>query len=342
VSDAAKTSGEQAAAQDGAGKAATQAVIAQAILPVALIVMLAAFALVEPRMISGANLTNILTQASYLFIFACAQMVVIITRGFDLSVGTNVSSVSVLAALVLTGMTGPDGEGAAIAIVLGILTGIGFGIAVGLFNGVVVAWLRVNPFIATLGSLNICLGVATMASDGRPVFNVPDAFSTLFYSGTIVGIDVPIIYAVLVGLFIWFMLSQTVLGRSLYILGSNPRAASVAGMPSRNYLTIAYIVCAVLVAFGALLLTARTGSGEPNMGGGLRLVGESIAAAVIGGVSLRGGVGGIQSAIVGALFITVLSNGMNLTRVDGYIQMIVLGSVLIGAIFLDRIRTQRS
>jgi len=113
VSDAAETSGEQAAAQDGAGKAATQAVIAQAILPVALIVMLAAFALVEPRMISGANLTNILTQASYLFIFACAQMVVIITRGFDLSVGTNVSSVSVLAALVLTGMTGPDGEGAA-------------------------------------------------------------------------------------------------------------------------------------------------------------------------------------------------------------------------------------
>jgi len=324
-----------------AGKPSRQVLLAQFLLPIALVVMFAGFALVEPAVVSPGNINNILTQASYLFIFSCAQMVVIITRGFDLSIGTNVSAVSVLVALVMTGMVGAEGEGMFWAVLLGILTGLAFGAVVGLFNGVVVAWLRVNPFVTTLGTLNICLGVASMASDGRPVFNVPRAFSEIAYSGSILGIDLPIIYAVAVGAAMFFLLRHTVLGRSLFILGSNPRAAQVAGLPSRRYLAMAYVLCGMLAAIGAMLLTARTGSGEPNLGGGLRLVGESIAAAVIGGVSLRGGVGGVQSVVVGALFITVLSNGMNLMRVDGYIQIIVLGGVLIAAIFLDRIRTTR-
>ncbi len=335
MTDAAKASGLDTA------KPTRQVILAQLLLPIALVVMFLGFAVVEPKVVSLGNINNILTQASYLFIFSCAQMVVIITRGFDLSIGTNVSAVSVLIALVMTGMVGPEGEGMFWAVSLGILTGLGFGLSVGLFNGVVVSWLRVNPFVTTLGSLNICLGVASMASDGRPVFHVPRAFSEIAYSGSILGIDLPILYAAGIGILLFFMLRNTVLGRALYILGSNPRAAEVAGLPRRRYLTMAYVICAVLAAVGALLLTARTGSGEPNLGGGLRLVGESIAAAVIGGVSLRGGVGGVQSVVIGALFITVLSNGMNLTRVDGYIQMIVLGAVLVAAIFLDRIRTQR-
>ncbi len=329
------------AADSPSARPTSRVILAHFLLPIALVVMFLGFAAVEPTVISLANINNILTQASYLFIFSCAQMVVIITRGFDLSIGTNVSAVSVLIALVMTGLVGPEGQGMFWAVTLGILTGLAFGAAVGVFNGVVVSWLRVNPFVTTLGSLNICLGVASMASDGRPVFNVPRPFSEIAYSGSLFGIDLPIVYAVLVGLGIFLLLRHTVLGRSLYILGSNPRAAAVAGLPSRRYLTLAYVICGLLAAIGALLLTARTGSGEPNLGGGLRLVGESIAAAVIGGVSLRGGVGGVQSVVVGTLFITVLSNGMNLIKVDGYIQMIVLGAVLIAAIVLDRIRTTR-
>ncbi len=329
------------AAETSSGRPTRQVIFAQLLLPLALVIMFFGFAVVEPKVISLANINNILTQASYLFIFSCAQMVVIITRGFDLSIGTNVSAVSVLIALVMTGIVGPEGEAMFWAVSLGVLTGLGFGALVGAFNGMVISWLRVNPFVTTLGSLNICLGVASMASDGRPVFNVPRPFSEIAYSGNILGIDLPILYAVVVGLGMFLLLRHTVLGRSLYILGSNPRAAEVAGLPIRRYLTLAYVICGVLAAVGALLLTARTGSGEPNLGGGLRLVGESIAAAVIGGVSLRGGVGGVQSVIVGTLFITVLSNGMNLVKVDGYIQMIVLGSVLVAAIVLDRIRTTR-
>ncbi|MEJ8571413.1 ABC transporter permease [Microbaculum marinum] len=317
----------------------TRATLIQALLPIALVLMVLGFTIFEPRVISADNLLNITIQASYLVIFATAQMVVILTRGFDLSLGNTVSAVSVTSALVMTGMAGANGESVATAIFLGVLMGAGVGLAIGLFNGFAVAWLRVNPFVATLGSFNIALGIATMASDGRPVFNVPDEFSRLVYSGTVLGIQMPIILAAAVLVVIYFLLNYTVFGRSLYILGANPRAATVAGLPSRRYLMMAYMLCSLIAVVGALMLTGRTGSGEPNLGGNLTL--ESIAAAVIGGVSLRGGLGGVQSCILGALFITALSNGMNLTRVDGYVQMIVLGCVIILAIFLDRLRTSR-
>lgn len=312
----------------------------QAILPFALILMVLGFTVVEPRVLSPENLVNITIQASYLVIFATAQMVVILTRGFDLSLGTTVSAVSVTSALVMTGAAAGDGETVGQAVFLGVLMGLATGLGVGLFNGFAVAWLRVNPFVATLGSLNIALGIATMASDGRPVFNVPNEFSRLVYSGDVAGIPVPIVLAALVLAITYLLLSRTVFGRALYIIGGNPRAAAVAGIPSRRYLLLAYVMCSIVAAIGALMLTGRTGSGEPNLGGNLTL--ESIAAAVIGGVSLRGGLGGVQSCIMGALFITALSNGMNLTRVDGYIQMIVLGCVIILAIFLDRLRTSRT
>ncbi len=326
--------------QTEASRFLNRATLIQAILPIALVLMVLGFTIFEPRVISTGNLVNIAIQASYLAIFATAQMVVILTRGFDLSLGTTVSAVSVTSALVMTGMAGAEGETVGIAIFFGILMGLAVGAGVGMFNGFAVAWLRVNPFVATLGSFNIALGIATMASDGRPVFNVPDEFSALVYSGTVAGIPMPIVLSAIVLVVVYFLLNYTVFGRSLYILGGNPRAATVAGLPSRRYLLLAYVLCSTIAVVGALMLTGRTGSGEPNLGGNLTL--ESIAAAVIGGVSLRGGLGGVQSCILGAVFITALSNGMNLTRVDGYIQMIVLGCVIIVAIFLDRLRTSRA
>jgi ribose transport system permease protein len=313
------------------------ALFVQALLPIALVALLVGFALVEPRILSAGNLVNILVQGSYLAVFASAQMMVIITRGFDLSLGTCVSAVSVIAALAMTGSFAGGGETTGLAIVMGIALGLGMGLLVGLFNGFTVAFLGVNPFVATLGSLNICLGIATMASDGRPVFNVPREFSTLVYNGDLFGVPAPLVLAALLLAGLYFLLNHTVYGRALYIIGGNPQAAAVAGLPSRRYLLLAYVICSLIAALGALMLTGRTGSGEPNLGGNLTL--ESIAAAVIGGVSLRGGIGGVQSVILGALFVTVLSNGMNLTRIDGNVQMIVLGCVIILAVFLDRFRT---
>ncbi len=309
----------------------------KAMLPIALVILVLAFGAAESRVLSAGNFWNILVQSSYLAIFASAQMLVIITRGFDLSLGTCVSAVSVTSALLMTSSLAGEGETTGIAIFAGVLVGLGVGMLAGAFNGIAVAWFRVNPFVATLGSLNICLGVATMASGGRPVFNVPREFSGIVYNGDIFGIPAPVLFAGATLIVLHFILAHTVFGRALYLIGGNPRAAEVAGLPSKRYVTFAYILCSVIAALGALLLTGRTGSGEPNLGGNLTL--ESIAAAVIGGVSLRGGVGGAFSVILGALFVTILSNGMNLNRIDGNIQMIVLGCVIILAVFLDRFRS---
>ena len=123
-------------------------------------------------------------------------------------------------------------------------------------------------------------------------------------------------------------------GRSLYIVGANPQAAVAAGIRTRPVLVAAYMLCAGLTALGALLLTARTGSGEPNLGGNLTL--QAIAAAVVGGVRLSGGEGGVGAALFGALFITVLSNGMNLIQIDGYLQQICLGVIIIASLIISR------
>ncbi len=313
-----------------------RAAVIAAAMPILVVVMIVGFAAVEPVIATRANLVNILGQVSYLAIFATAQMVVILTRGFDLSLGMTVSAVSVLISLIMTGMAAQDPSLVPLGIVLAVLAGLAFGVAVGLFNGFGVSVLGVNPFIVTLGSLNICYGIATTISGGRPVFNVPQEFSNVFYRGELFGLPTSVFIAAGVLVLVWLLLTRTVVGRSFYILGSNPRAAKVAGMPSRTYLTAAYVVCSMLAAFGAVLLTARTGSGEPNLGGNITL--QSIAAAVIGGVSLRGGIGGVGAALIGAIFVTVLSNAMNLTRIDGYVQMIVLGCVIILAVFVDRLR----
>lgn len=310
------------------------------ILPILMVVMELAVYSLEPRVLSPRNIVNILVQSSYLLVFASAQMVVILTRGFDLSLGTTVSAISVACAMVMTGLAASGAPDWWI-VVAGIGTGLGFGALVGLFNGFFVSWLRINPFVVTLGSLNICLGLSTTLSGGRPVFNVPDPFSHLLYDGKLIpGVPIPLLLALLVCVGLYFLLDHTVFGRALYLIGNNPRAAHLAGLPSRRFLILAYLTCSLLAAFGALMLTARTGSGEPNLGGSLML--ESIAAAVIGGVSLQGGVGGIIPVILGTLFVTMLSNAMNLLEVGGYVQQILLGCVIIGAVFLDRIRVTRS
>lgn len=310
------------------------------LLPLLMVVMELGVAMVEPRVLSLRNIVNILLQSSYLVVFASAQMMVILTRGFDLSLGANVSAVSVASAMVMTGLAANDAP-AWIVVSLGLATGLGFGALVGLFNGLFVSWLRISPFVVTLGSLNICFGLATTMSGGRPVFNVPDSFSHFLYDGTLIpGLPLPLTMAIVVCLLLYFLLDHTVFGRALYLIGNNPRAAHLAGLPSRFYLTMAYVVAGMLAAFGALMLTARTSSGEPNLGGSLML--ESIAAAVIGGVSLRGGVGGVIPVILGAVFVTMLSNAMNLLQVGGYAQQILLGCVIIGAIFLDRLRVTQT
>jgi ribose transport system permease protein len=322
-------------AKHGAGMRRLRAPAFQAILPIALVVLLLGFALVDSRVLSPGNLVNILQQTSYLAIFAMAQTVVILTRGFDLALGPTVSMVSVGAALAMAALVGQHNS-AVTVLVLGLLAGLGLGCAVGAFNGLLIAVLGVNPFVTTLGSYNVAIGLATTLSGGRPVQSVPDLFAELLYSGSVFGLPVAIAIAVVIGVVLHLLLTYTVFGRSLYLIGTNMRAAAVAGLPTKRILVCAYLMSSALSAIGALMLTARTGSGEPNLGGSLSL--QAIAAAVVGGASLSGGSGGVVTAVLGALFVTILSNGMNLAQINGYIQMIVLGAIVIVGVVLDRLR----
>lgn len=322
----------------GARRLAVQALFWQAALPIALVLLLLGFAAVEPTVLTPGNLVNIVQQASYLALFAMAQTVVILTRGFDLALGPTVSMVSVGAALAMAGAAAGGTEPAAV-LLIGLTAGFALGAACGLFNGLVVACLRVSPFVATLGSYNIAIGIATTLSGGRPVQGVPDLFSHLLYGASVFGVPAAVFITLIVGATLHFVLTRTVYGRELYIIGTNPRAATVAGLPVKRLLVATYVLCSTLAALGALMMTARTGSGEPNLGGSLSL--QAIAAAVVGGTSLAGGRGGVGTAVVGALFVTILSNGMNLTRIDGYVQMVVLGAIVIIGVVLDRLRLER-
>jgi len=307
------------------------------LLPVALAMAVVIFTLIEPRFLSWGNFVNVLTQTSFLLILAVAQTFVLITRGFDLSVGNLISMTSVLSSMAMVGVIVNSPGNELVAVWVGVATAVGIGACAGLFNGFVVAFLKVNPFIATLGSMSIALGIALTASNGIPISGLPNELTSMLVQSTLLGVPMPIVVATLVCLISWVILNRTVFGRNLYIIGANPRAAFVAGMRTRFWLMMAYVVASTLVGIGAIMLTARVGTGAPTLGGGLMI--QSIVAAVIGGVSLRGGRGGIKNAFLGALTVTVLSNGMNLSRIDGYIQMIVLGTIVILAVAMEMRRS---
>jgi ribose transport system permease protein len=305
------------------------------LVPASPVLLALGFGLYVPTVLSLENIINIIQQTAFLFVLTCAQTIVLLTRGLDLSLGPSVSMISVASALTMTSLVGPVGSNGIVAALAGTASGLLIGLLVGAFNGIAVAWLRVNPFVATLASMNICLGIGTSLSDGHPVFGIPDEFNIAGYRLHVLGVPMSIIYAVAVGIALHLLLQHTVVGRSFYLLGSNPRAAIVAGWPRRRLLALAYILSALLTAVGALILTARAASGAPNLGGGFSL--QTIAAAVIGGVSLTGGRGGLGAALVGSFFITILSNGMNLAEIGGYTQMLVMGAIVIFAVALDRV-----
>ena len=303
-------------------------------LPLAIAFLLSGFALVEPSMLSRTSIGNILVQTSFLFVAACAQLLVMLTRGFDLSIGANISIVSVASSMLMVAAVpflGPE-----LAVAAGILLGLAIGSAIGAANGLLVSYLKINPFVVTLGTLSVVGGLATTISGGFPIFGVPAQFTYAFNQASWLFLPAPMALSVALALVLHFLLSRTVHGRVLYLLGDNAEAVLVAGRRTSLHLFLAYVMCGSVGAIAGLMMTAETGSGEPHLGGNFIL--DSIAAAVVGGASLRGGVGGISAPLLGALLITVLSVGMNLTKVDGSLQPVVVGLVVVASTFIDRLK----
>jgi len=301
------------------------------VLPFLLIVLVVLFSLASQRFMTVSNMITMGRQATYLAMVTAGQMLTILCAGFDLSVGSSVALTSIVTSIVMVSIPDP-----ATAIIVSVVIGILTATLVGLANGVTIAIFRVSPFVVTMGMMSVVHGLALLISGGVPIFNLHESFNGIFGVGKVSGVPVPVIVAIVLIIFIFVLLTRTRIGRYFYALGGNREAARLSGIAVRKFTCLAYVLCGTLTGITGVMLTARVASGEPNLGAELPL--ESIAAAVIGGVSLRGGEGGIIGAIFGAILIVLIRNGMDLMNISSYLQMVVMGCLLIFAVVMDQFR----
>ncbi|MFN8593212.1 MAG: ABC transporter permease [Thermomicrobiales bacterium] len=320
----------------GAGALARSIFTSVGILPILLVVIIVYFALREPRFIQPQNVLNVSRQATYLIIVTLGQALVLISAGFDLSVGAVIAVTSVVSARYMSNYYAGHPESELMSVIVGVIAGMMVGLVFGLVNGVGVARFKVSPFIMTLGMASVGSGFALYYTGGSPVSGMPPLFTKTIGTGRIFEIPIPIFFAIAATIVVAFLVNSTTWGRYLYAIGGNTKAAFLSGIPVGRITASVYVVCSLLAALAGVLLTARVSSGEPNLGATFAL--ESITAAVVGGVSLRGGEGRVINAVLGAIFITLLTNGMNLIRIESYVQEIAVGIILIVAVVIDRVR----
>jgi inositol transport system permease protein len=281
-------------------------------------------AVLRPHFLSPANLLNVIRQISINGILAVGVTFVLLTAGVDLSLGSVVALAGVLAAH----FAHPGEYPLAVPLSIGVLAGV----CCGAINGSVVTLGRVAPFIATLGMMTVARGLALVASDGRPVSNMSPAMKAL--AGDIGVIPIPAIILAVVALGAWWVLTFTRIGRHIYAVGGNEQAARAAGIHVGRVKMFAYTACGALTGLAGVVLAARITTGQPNAGVAYEL--DAIAAVVIGGTSLSGGIGTIGGTILGALLMGVIGNGLDLLNVSAYYQQIVKGLLIVGAVWLDR------
>jgi len=306
------------------------------VLPFFLAIALVVFSLMSAKFLTGQNLVNVARQSVYLVLVSLGQMLVLVSGGFDLSVGTAIALTSVVSAVSMTWAVGVMPDAIWLAIVIGIAAGGFTALMVGLVNGVGVAYFEVSPFIMTLGVSSVGAGLALFLTGGVPVSGLPFAFGDTFGFGKWFGVPVPVFIAAICIVVMWLVMSRTPLGTQIYAVGGNIKAAHLSAINTKRTLMVSYILCSLIASLTGLLLTARVESGEANLGGSMAL--ESIAACVIAGVSLRGGIGKVQTVVLGAFFIVMVQNGMNLAQISSYMQMVLLGGLLILAVIFDQMR----
>ncbi len=281
------------------------------------------------------NLLNVLRQISVIGIIALGVTMCIITAGIDLSSGAVVAIVSVVVASLLQSADAMDrlfagGSPWPVGIVL--LIGLALGVFIGFLNGAMISKLKIPPFIATLGMMTFARGWAFVYSQGRPRGSLIDAFQAIG-QGTILGIPNPAIVLLVCVAITYVILQHTLWGRYTYALGSNLQAAVVSGIKTDRYIILVYTFAGFLAAVAAIVLTARIGSGQPGLGLGYEL--DAIAASVIGGTSLAGGLGSAGGTLIGALIIGVMKNGLDLLNVSADFQQVARAIIIVVAVTID-------
>ncbi len=287
--------------------------------------------LLNPYFLTRINVINVLRQASINGILAIGQTFVILTGGIDLSVGSLLAFCGIAGASLVSGAH-PGNAAAAIAV------GLAAGLGLGMVNGAIVARLRVPPFVATLGMLSVARGLTFIYNNGMPVPNLSPGFLVLG-QGFVAGIPVPVILLGVTVLLAWIALRFTTYGRYVYAVGGNARSARTSGINTRAIVFSVYAISGLLAGLSGLVLAARTTSALPQAGVSYEL--DAIAAVVIGGTSLTGGVGSAVGTLFGALIIAVINNGLDLMSVSSYYQQVIKGGIIVLAVLVDTSRRAR-
>lgn len=293
-----------------------------------LLVMCIFFSVATPFFLAFDNLITIALQTSVIGIMAIGVTFVIVTSGIDLSLGAIIALCGVSAGLFVNA-----GFGLALSVILALLIGALFGA----LNGFLIGKLNLPPFISTLGAMMLARGLTLVLTDAKPVyFDAAPQFATISQGKLFGTIPYPVIYLIVIAIVSSFILKKTLIGRYTYAIGSNEEAARLSGIKIFRTKMFVYMYCGLLCAIAGIIMAARINSGQPTAGTGYEL--DAIAAVVIGGTSLSGGEGTIMGTFIGAFIMGVLKNGLNLMNVSQNWQMLAMGLVVIGAVYMDQLR----
>ncbi len=293
-----------------------------------LLVTSVVISILEPRFLTTGNLVTILRQTSINAVIATGMTFVILVGGIDLSVGSVLGFTGAIAATMISGGTN---------IVVVILTVLILGTFIGLVNGTLITVGRLQPFIATLGTVTLLRGLLLVLSQGKPIGTGTTAGSGLFNAigrGFLGPVPIPVFLMLAIFLIAYYILNHTRIGRYIYSTGSNEEATMYSGIKTNRVKLFVYAASGMLASIAGILITARLGSAQPTAGAGYEL--DAIAAVVLGGTSMAGGIGTITGTAIGALIIGVLSNALNIMQVSSYYQDVAKGIVILIAVLMDR------
>ena len=280
-----------------------------------------------PEFLTLGNFRDILLDISILLIVALAQTMVILTHGIDLSVGSSIGLVAMIVAFTIK--ANPN-----VPMVMVVLLGLALGAVLGTFNGLIIALGKVPPIIATLGTLSIYRGMVFLYSEGKwiPAYQLPDAFK-LLSKGTPLGIPNIIIFAIIVAIVVYYFLNYTHTGRDIYAVGSNPDAAQYVGIRKQRIIFLVYVLTGIAAGLAGVLWASRFESSQSNTALGFEL--QTVAASIVGGVSISGGVGTVPGVLLGALLLGMINNSVTLVRISPFWEQAAQGLLILIAVVSD-------
>lgn len=297
-----------------------------------LVIVLSVFAIMSfasPYFLNTSNLLALLLGLSVEALIAVAMTNLMVSGGFDMSVGSVVAFTGAATAMSMNAGLPP---------ILAILAGLAIGGCIGLFNGVIVAKIGINPFVTTLASISLFRGLTLILTQGKNISGLPDSFTALG-QGSLLGIQAPIWYAVILVIVGDILLRKSRFFRQNYYIGGNEKAARLSGIPVDKMKILNYTLVGLLAAFAGIVMTARLGAASVTAGTGLEL--RVITAVIIGGASLQGGEGTVVGAFLGSLLMALITNALTLLGVDVYWQTFVIGATLLIAVLIDRLGKMR-